>query len=198
LRGSRPEIRLGAIVAAAVAAGLVVWVLVGRSDDSDTPEAAAPAVTTTLPAVTPTPAQAASRPSIETVAQLRAAAAASALPLYWAGPKAGTRLEYSQVPGVTAFVRYLPEGTPAGDLQPHLTVATYARPNGFAEVQAASKNPRAKTIDLTGGGLAVYDPAVPTNVHLAYPTDAYQVEVFSPEPGVAQRLVSKGAIRPVR
>lgn len=195
---SRPGVRLGAIVAAAVAAGLLVWVLVGRSDDSDTPEAAPPAVTTTLPAATPTPPQAASQPSIETVAQLRAAAAASAVPLYWAGPKAGTRLEFSQVPGVTSFVRYLPKGTQAGDRQPHLTVATYARPNGFAEIQAAAKNPKAKTVDLEGGGLAVYDPAVPTNVHLAYPKDAYQVEVFSPDAGVALRLVSNGAIRPVR
>lgn len=155
-------------------------------------------MTTTLPAATPTPPQAASQPSIETVAQLRAAAAASAVPLYWAGPKAGTRLEFSQVPGVTSFVRYLPKGTQAGDRQPHLTVATYARPNGFAEIQAAAKNPKAKTVDLEGGGLAVYDPAVPTNVHLAYPKDAYQVEVFSPDAGVALRLVSNGAIRPVR
>ena len=184
------------IVALAVSAGLLVWVLVGRSDDS--PESSAPSVTATIPATTPAPPQAASQPSIQTVAQLRAAAAASAVPLYWAEPRGGMRLEYSQVPGVTAFVRYLPEGTPAGDLQPHLTVATYARPNGFAEVQAAAKNPKAKTIDLPGGGLAVYDPAVPTNVHLAYPEDAYQVEVFSPEAGVALRLVSKGAIRPVR
>jgi hypothetical protein len=102
------------------------------------------------------------------------------------------------VPGVTSFVRYLPAGTAAGDMQPHLTVATYARPNGFAEIQAAAKNPKAKTIDLEGGGIAVYDPAVPTNVHLAYAEDAYQVEVFSPDAGVALRLVTKGAIRPVR
>jgi len=194
---SRPTVRLGAIVAGAIAAGLLVWVLVGRSNDSDTPEAAAPAVATTLPAATSTPAQAASQPSIETVAQLRAAAAASAVPLYWAGPKTGMRLEFSQVPGVTSFVRYLPKGAPAGDLQPHLTVATYARPNGFAEIQAAAKNPDAKVIELPGGGLAVYDPSVPTNVHLAYPKDAYQVEVFSPEAGVALGLVSKGAVRPV-
>lgn len=197
--GSRPTVRLGAIVALAVAAGLVVWVLVGRSDNSS--ESSEPSVTATIPAATPTapaPPQAASQPSIQTVAQLHAVAAASAVPLYWAGPRAGTRLEFSQVPGVTSFVRYLPTGTPAGDLQPHLTIATYARPNGFAEIRAASKTPKAKTIDLAGGGLAVYDPSVPTNVHLAYPKDQYQVEVFSPEAGVALRLVSNGAIRQVQ
>lgn len=193
---SRRKVRLGAILALAVAAGLIVWVLVDRSDESS--DSAAPSVTVTTPATTPAAPQPASRPSIQTVAQLRTAAASSVVPLYWAGPKAGMRLEFSQVPGVTSFVRYLPNGTPSGDLQPHLTVATYARPNGFAEIQAAAKNPKAKTIDLAGGGIAVYDPAVPTNVHLAYPKDAYQVEVFSPDAGVALRLVSKGAIRPVR
>jgi hypothetical protein len=194
-RGSGRRTRVGAIVALAVAAGLLVWVLVGRSDDSDASE---PAVTPTLPAAAATPPQPATQPTVETVAQLRAVAAASAVPLYWAGPKTGTRIEFSQVPGVTSFVRYLPSGAPAGDLQPHLTVATYARPNGFAEIQAAARNADAKTIDLSDGGIAVYDPAVPTNVHLAYPKDAYQVEVFSPDAGVALRLVSKGVIRPVR
>jgi hypothetical protein len=196
--GSGQTVRLGAIVALAVAVGVVVWVLVGRSDDSDSGQ---PAVTATAPlATTPAPSQpqAASRPTLESVAQLRAAAAASAVPLYWAGPRAGTRLEFSQVPGVTSFVRYLPKGTPAGALQPFLTVATYARPNGFTEIQAAAKNPKAETIDLADGGLAVYDPSVPTNVHLAYPDDAYQIEVFSPDAGVALRLVSNGKIRPVR
>ena len=172
--------------------------LVGRSDDSSEPSVAATTPATTTTPAAPAPPQAASQPSIQTVARLRATAAASAVPLYWAGPRAGTRLEFSQVPGVTSFVRYLPKGTPAGDLQPHLTIATYARPNGFAEIRAASKNPKAKTIDLADGGLAVYDPSVPTNVHLAYPKDAYQVEVFSPEAGVALRLVSNGAIRQVQ
>jgi len=190
------NLRLGAVVALAVAAGLVVWLLVGRSDDSS--ETAEPPAAATLQGVTTAQQQVASQPSLQTVAQLRAIAAASAVPLYWAGPKTGMRLEFSQVPGMTSFVRYLPHGTRAGDLQPHLTVATYARPNGFAEIEAAAKGPDAKTIELEGGGIAVYDPSVPTNVHLAYPQDAYQVEVFSPDQGVALRLVSKGAIRPVR
>lgn len=187
--------RLGVIVALAAAAGLLAWVLIGRSDDPSEPSA-----TTTAAASAPAPptAQAASQPTVRSVAELRAVAATSAIPLYWAGPKAGTRLEFSEVPGVTSFVRYLPNGAPAGDRQPHLTVATYARPNGFAEIKAAARNPKAKTVELPGGGIAVYDPAVPTNVHLAYPQDAYQVEVYSPDAGVALRLVSKGAIRPVR
>ena len=37
----------------------------------------------------------------------------------------------------------------------------------------------------------------PTNVHLAFPGEAYQVEVFSPEGDLALRLVSNGKIQPV-
>ena len=77
-------------------------------------------------------------------------------------------------------------------------MATYARPNGFAEVQAASKNDGILSLKLENGGLAVYDPSAPTNVHFAYPGEAYQVEVFSPDDGVAMRLVANGKVRPVR
>ena len=187
--------RLGAVAALAVAAGLLVWVLVDRSDD----EKAAQGTTTT--AVTPTlpttPSETVSQPAIRTVAELRAAAATSPNPIYWAGARAGTRLEVSQTSGGTVFVRYLPTGTAAGDLQPHLTVATYARPNGYAEVQAAAKNEGSRSLELDGGGLAVYDPKAPTNVHVAFPGQAYQIEVFSPENDLALRLVTNGKIRPV-
>jgi hypothetical protein len=94
-------------------------------------------------------------------------------------------------------VRYLPAGARAGDLAPHLTVATYPTPNGFTEIKAAAKNAKTKTIRLAGGGLAVYDLATPTNVHLAFPAQKYQVEVFSPDKGTATSLVSRGAIRPI-
>ena len=112
-------------------------------------------------------------------------------------PRAGTRLELSQARSGTSFVRYLPKDVPAGDPHPQLTVATYARPNGFAEIQAAAKNRAPRRCELCGGGLAVYDPRVPTNMHLAYPGDPYQIEVFSPKGDLALRLVSGRAIRPV-
>jgi hypothetical protein len=124
-------------------------------------------------------------------------AAISSIPIYWAGARADTRLEVSETSSGTVFVRYLPAGSGAGDLEPHLTVATYARPNGYAEVQAAAKNEGSQSIELEGGGLAVYDAKAPTNVHLAFQGEAYQVEVFSPEGALALRLVSNGKIQPV-
>jgi hypothetical protein len=194
-RGSRDAIRLGAVVALAVAAGLVAWVLIDDGDD----EAAAPA--TTVPAATPalpaTPSETVSRPTLVTVGELRADAAASSGPIYWAGARPGTRLELSKTSGGTFFLRYLPSGTAAGDLQPHLTVATYARANGFEEVESAAKNDGSTSLELDGGGLAVYDAKAPTNVHVAYPGEPYQVEVYSPEKGVALQLVTTGKVRRV-
>ena len=187
--------RLGAVAALAVAAGLLAWVLVDRSDDEKTAQGTTTtAVTPTLPT---TPSETVSQPAIRTIAELRAAAAISPNPIYWAGSRAGTRLEVSQTSGGTVFVRYLPTGTAAGDMQPHLTVATYARPNGYAEVQAAAKNEGSRSLELDGGGLAVYDSKAPTNVHVAFPGQAYQIEVFSPENDLALRLVTNGKIRPV-
>jgi hypothetical protein len=194
-RGPGNGVRLGALAALAVAGGLLAWVIVDRSDDdSGAPATPATTVEAALPA---TPADPVGQPAIRTIAELRAAAAQSALPIYWAGARAGTRLEVSETSGGTVFVRYLPSGSAAGDLQPHLTVATYARPNGFTEVQAAAKNDGSRSIELDDGGLAVYDLASPTNVHLAFPDEEHQIEVFSPTAGEALRLVENGKITPV-
>ena len=78
---SRNAVRAGAIVALAVAAGIVAWVLIDRSDDEDaapatTAEAAPTLPTTTTPTPT-TPAETVSRPAFRTIPELRAAAAAS-------------------------------------------------------------------------------------------------------------------------
>ena len=194
-RGPSRAVRIGAVAALALAAGLLAWVLIDGSDD-ETATSGSP-TTAATPTVPATPAETVSQPTLRTVAELRSAAAISPDPIYWAGARAGTRLEVSETTGGTVFVRYLPTGTAAGDLQPHLTVATYARPNGYAEVQAAAKNEGSRSLELEGGGLAVYDAKAPGNVHLAFPGEAYQVEVFSPEGDLALRLVSSGKIRTV-
>ena len=183
------------MIALAVAGGLLAWVLIDRSDDEGAAQGTtATETSSTLPS---TPSETVSQPAIRTIAELRAVAAARSSPIYWAGARADTRLEVSETSSGTVFIRYLPAGSGAGELEPHLTVATYARPNGYAEVQAAAKNEGSRSIELDGGGLAVYDTKAPTNLHLAFPGEAYQVEVFSPEDDLALRLVSNGKIQPV-
>jgi hypothetical protein len=183
--------RVGAVLAVGIAAAIVAWVLIDRSNNNSSQSSGV----VTLPTVT-TSGQV-TRPSIRSVAELQTLAKTSAVPLYWAGDRAGTRLEFTRAPTGAIFVRYLPPGVAAGDLRPYLTIATYPTPHGFTEIQASAKSARTKTIHLAGGGLAVYDTSTPTNVHLAYPGQPYQIEVFAPGSGTATALVSNGAIRPI-
>ena len=84
-----------------------------------------------------------------------------------------------------------------GDLEPHLTVATYARPNGYAEVQAAAKNEGSQH-RARGGGLAVYDAKAPTNVHLALPGRGLSGRglLTRGRPGAATRVEREDPARP--
>jgi hypothetical protein len=184
----RQGVRIGAIAAVALAAALLAWLLIDRGDEG------AGQQTTTAGAAAP--AAEASR-SIVSVAELRRASAASPVPIHWVGARENTQLELTLAPSGAIFVRYLPSGAQAGDERPFLTVATYPRPNAFAEVRRASSNEDSETLQLAGGGIAIYNPQQPTNVHLAYPEQPYQIEVYAPQQGTATRLVENGAVRPV-
>ena len=188
----RGGIRLGALLAVGLAAAFVTWLLAGRGDD-EAATIAGPVVTLPGPVGITAPAAVALTPSVVTVAELGRLAAVSELPVHWAGPRAGKSIEASSHTDGSFFVRYLARGVDAGADRPSLTIATYPRPNAFAEVQRVAADGTAR-LTLAGGGVAVYDP---TNVHLAYPGRPYQVEVFSPVEGAARALVASGAIRPV-
>lgn len=179
------RVGVGTILAVALlAAGFLARMLLDEDDS-------APAPTTSAVA------RGLGRPSIASVDELQSAAASSRTPFYWAGPRRDTRLELTRARTGAIFIRYLsPEARPGGP-KPFLTIATYPRRNAFTEVRAASRKGTTETIHLAGGGIAVYEPAHPTNVHLAYPGQAYQIEVFAPEAGLARQLVSSGAVRPV-
>ena len=75
-------------------------------------------------------------------------------------------------------------------------MATYVRPNGFREIETVAAKPKAITIRLAGGGIGVYTPSEPKNIHIAYPAQPYQIEVFSPKASLAKSLTTSGAIRP--
>jgi hypothetical protein len=119
------------------------------------------------------------------------------VPFNWVGSRRGTRIELTRTPGGTIFIRYLPPTAHAGDVRPFLTVATYPQAHSFAEVENAAEDRNDRKIELAGGAIAVYDATRPTNVHIAYPAQPYQVEVYAPAPGLARRLVAAGAVRPV-
>ena len=90
----RKGIRVGAVLAVGFAAGFVAWLVLERTDDETSSVAGttAPASTATTPAV------AEARPAIASVAELRKAAASSAVPVYWVGARDGTRIEPRALP----------------------------------------------------------------------------------------------------
>jgi hypothetical protein len=185
---SRPRIGLGTVLVLALAASFVAWVLIDRNDQ--TPSPAPPAAPAAEAAV------ATDGPRISTVDGLSAVSGLRGQPVFWAGARPGAVYEVTESAG-QVFVRYLVSSTQLGSPRPDfLTVATYPRPDAYADIEAAAKRPGAMTIELPGG-LAVYDEATPTSVYLAYRGSTQQVEVYSPSALEARRVVESGLVRPV-
>lgn len=171
---------MGAVVAVGLAVAFLTWFFIVRTNDDET--SAAPTAPSTAV------------PEIASLADLLALADSNET-FYWAGVRSGTRIELT-APDGTVFIRYLPPGEPAGSTAPALTVATYRRSNAFDEVSRAAEGEDVTKLELPRGGLAVVDKAPSTHVHLAYPDQPYQVEVYSPQVGEALRLVANGTVRP--
>jgi hypothetical protein len=171
------QMRLGALIAIGLATFLVGWLILGHDNKSSTP---------------PTGASASSE------TQLRDFAKSASTPIYWAGPRAGNTYELTRTTDGRVYVRYLPEGVKIGDPRPQfLTVGTYPRPTGFAELKRASKAPGATSRKLANGGIAVFSRGS-SSVYFGYPNGKYQVEVYTPSAGSARNLVMSGQVVPVR
>jgi hypothetical protein len=89
-----PSVRMGAVVALAIAAGVVAWLLVRGEDNSRSSKRAT--------------AQAVS------AEDLTALPATVHHPVYWAGPKPGFTYELTRTSSGLIFIRYLPNGVPVG------------------------------------------------------------------------------------
>jgi hypothetical protein len=186
-------IRIGAVLALAIAIGFVVWLFVRDNDNSSSKKTIGPTATTT--AAKPAGRKLLTAASVQT---LKTLSAASNRPIYWAGARAATTYELTRTPDGRVYVRYLPKGVKIGDTHAnYLIVATYPVPNAYKAVQTAAKENGAVTFRLPRKGLAVYNRNAETNVYFAYPGTSYQVEVFDPNPRRARQLVSSGKIRPI-
>ena len=140
-----------------------------------------------------------SGPVLVSHAQLVRLAAATAHPLYWAGPKKGYSYELTVARGGRVYVRYLPNGVKAGDPRPSfLVVGTYEQAGSFAYLKHAAKAKGSLSLGIDRGGIAVFSSASPTSVYFTYPRAKYQVEVYDPSADTARRLVLAGKITPIR
>jgi hypothetical protein len=125
-RTRQAPIRIGAVVALALAIAFVIWLLVRGNDNSPT----------TSKTTTPTPGKTTPAPRetirAATTQSLRALARAAGHPIYWAGPQAKVKYELTQVTDGRIYIRYLPKDAKIGDRRAaYLIVATYPVPNAY-------------------------------------------------------------------
>jgi hypothetical protein len=183
------SVRIGAVVAIAVAAAFVIWLFVRGNDDSSTSS-----TTSTTAAVTAKPIG----PVAATAAALRSVSAQDKRPIYWVGPRSGHTYELTRTASGSVYVRYLPPGAKIGNRRADYTiVGTYPKPNALSVLQDLAKQTGEKSVPAPGGGIAVYATDAPTNVYVAFPGSDEQIEVFDPSATRALRLVTSGRVAPV-
>jgi hypothetical protein len=118
--------------------------------------------------------------------------------LYWVGPQAGEDLELTVGTDGSAYLRYLPPGTEAGDPRTtFLTVGTYPVPEPQGALQRTAEEDGARLRRLADGSVVLPNPASAGSVYLAYPDSDLEIEVYDPEPGRAMELIRSGAVEPV-
>ena len=182
----RPEVRIGAVVAVAIAVAFVVWLLVrgGDSNSSSTGQ------TQTVPAIAPVAA---------TPDRLRSLSVEIGRPIYWAGPLSNTTYELTRTSQDRIYVRYLPQDVQVGTKRADYTiVGTYPVSNAYDVLKTLAKKESETSFTAPNGGIAVYDTSRSTNVYLAYPGSNVQIEVFDPSASRARALVTSGQVGPVR
>ena len=184
-----PSVRIGAVVAIALAAALLVWLIVRGNEDSPSSSTTGQTTTTTA---------AAARPVAATPATLSALADEVGHPVYWVGPRQNRTYELTRTSNGRIFIRYLPPDAEVGNRSARYTiVGTYPVESAHEVLQKLSTQPGEKSAPAPGGGLAVYSTSSPSNVYVAYPGSDVQIEVFDPSARRALRLVTSGSVTPV-
>jgi hypothetical protein len=169
-----PALRIGAVVAIGIAAGLGIW-LATRDQGSSSPAA-------TSSNIVPISASG-----------LQTLVGALHRPIYWAGVQRGRTYELTQSGNGDIYVRYLPQGTKIGTKQPYLTVGTYPVADALGLISRGAARSGSVRVPFNGGA-AYYSSKDPHSVYLAVPGANYEIEVFDPSAAEARRLVKSGKI----
>jgi len=180
-RARRQELRVGAVIAVALAIGFAVWFVAIRGGDSSKSRVTSIAPT----AVSPD--------------RLRALSKDVGHPVYWAGDVSNTTYELTETSSGRIFVRYLPTGVPVGTKSARYTiVGTYPVANAYNVLNGLARKSGERSFPAPQGGFAVYAEATPTNIYLAYPNEKdVQIEVYDPSPQRARTLITSGRVGPI-
>jgi hypothetical protein len=138
-------------------------------------------------------------PVLITPGALRTFVKGAPVPVFWAGTRPNTELEYTETTDKRTFVRYLTGSAKAGDPRPvFVSIATYPRPGALTELKRVAKRKGIVSAPTPGGGLSTYAKATPLSVYVAYPNQSVMVEVYAPKAGDARAIAHSGDVRPVR
>jgi len=124
------SVRVGAVVAIALAAGFVAWLLVRGNDDSSSSSQTTTAAEIAKPI----------GPVAATPAALRSVSATAKRPIYWVGPRTGQTYELTRTAGGRVYIRYLPPDAKIGNKRADYTiVGTYPTPNALNVLEDLAK-----------------------------------------------------------
>lgn len=180
--GDLSPFRITAVVAVALAVGLVAVLLLGGGDDDDGGGTSG----------APTDAIEVSADDLGNVAD------DVDHPVYWAGERDDTKLELTITEAGNVSVRYVARGADIGTREsPFLTVNTYPVEGGYDALLEASKMPGAETVPADSGALIVTQSDNPESAYFSFPGQGFQVEVYDPKPGRALEIVGSGVVQPV-
>jgi hypothetical protein len=171
-------VRVLAVVVLALATAVTVWLIV-KGDDEHRSRGTAPG-------------------SAATIETLRSLPGQLGHAVYWAGAQGASKYELTQVDG-NIFIRYLPTGIGVGDPRPdYLTIGTYPTAHAYRVLARQGKQRGNSSRRVAGGGIAVWSEDRPQSVYLAYPRSDLQIVVYDPSAARARRLVTSGAVKPIR
>lgn len=132
---------------------------------------------------------------IVTEEQLKAEVAKLGYPVYWLGPKQNTVLEFTKRADGRVYIRYLKPGTTAGSYDRFLTAGTYPMPDAYKVVKEIGQLPDATKVKVKGG-VGAQSAKKPESVYVAFRGKDLQLEVYSPDSGVAVDEVTNGNLVP--
>lgn len=176
----RPGVRIAAVAGIAVVLAVAIYAIAGDGPGPGT-SAADP-----------------SGPRLVHPGQLAAISGAIGHPVFWAGMKKGSRLEFSDDGSGNVHLRYLTGNSKVGDpVQKYLYVGTYPFDGAYQATRSLAGSNRLRPV-RAGSGIGFIDPSRPYSVVIAWPTHPdLQVEVYAPVRYRALKVVRSGDIVPV-
>lgn len=173
----RPGVRIVAIAGIAVVLAVAIRAIAGDGPGPGT-SAADPA-----------------GPRLIQPGQLAAIGGAIGHPVFWAGRKKRSRLEFSDDGSGNVHLRYLTGKAEVGDpVQRYLYVGTYPFTGAFKATRALAASDGLRQV-RSGNGIGFLDPSRPFSVVIAWPTHPdLQVEVYDPVRYRALKIVRAGDI----